>query len=173
MTSVERILEYTKVEKETDLRKHPGKCISFLNLLTVSFGTLWAWICDISRFTYPFFQLNTLLRLGKLDFKRRYQGSACTVNFLVLNYVNLSLFQFKRHHLAGQWRGWSNLTTWTSSILQLTLQYLRTLISSYSLHRRYVHCWLSSTYIKLLKTMLSLQIVCEINIVNWKCILIS
>lgn len=38
MTSVERILEYTKVEKETDLKKHPGKCISFLNLLTLSFG---------------------------------------------------------------------------------------------------------------------------------------
>jgi hypothetical protein len=30
MTSVERILEYTKVEKETDLEKHPGKCTSFL-----------------------------------------------------------------------------------------------------------------------------------------------
>lgn len=38
MTSVERILEYTKVEKETDLKKHPGKCISFFNLLTISFG---------------------------------------------------------------------------------------------------------------------------------------
>jgi hypothetical protein len=38
MTSVERVLEYTKVEKETDLKKHPGKCISFFNLLSASFG---------------------------------------------------------------------------------------------------------------------------------------
>jgi hypothetical protein len=40
MTSVERILEYTKVEKETDLEKHLGKCISLFSLLVVFLNSL-------------------------------------------------------------------------------------------------------------------------------------
>jgi hypothetical protein len=31
MTSVERVLEYTQVEKETDLETHPGKLVSPLS----------------------------------------------------------------------------------------------------------------------------------------------
>jgi ATP-binding cassette subfamily C (CFTR/MRP) protein 4 len=33
MTSVERVLEYTKVEKETDLETHPGKYFNLIGPL--------------------------------------------------------------------------------------------------------------------------------------------
>jgi hypothetical protein len=51
MTSVERVLEYTKVEKETDLETHPGKLV---NSLSSTLGHTLSLIYDVLQIVLPF-----------------------------------------------------------------------------------------------------------------------
>jgi hypothetical protein len=51
MTSVERVLEYTKVEKESDLETHPGKLV---NPFSRIFGHPMSLISDILQVVLPF-----------------------------------------------------------------------------------------------------------------------